>query len=82
MIVLLDVRSLNGLVNTLISKRITKSVLIEFTHTNRVKLKKQNLIEFEQKANVYLKRLYSNMLNRTCLTVIKLIGNSILILKN
>lgn len=64
---------MNTLVNTLISRKITKSVLVEFTHIGKNKDPneiKHNLAQFEQNANSFLKSLYSNMLNRTNLNVL------------
>lgn len=60
------------LLNNLMSRRITKSILLEFNYENGKKLTenaKQDLELSEQNGKVYLKRLYSKMLNRTTLNV-------------
>ena len=65
------------MVVNLLSKRVTKAVLLEFNVYNFSKAanSKQELAESEANAKLYLKRLYSKLLNRTFLKVknIKLI---------
>ncbi|CAF0924045.1 unnamed protein product [Brachionus calyciflorus] len=57
---------LNNLINSLISKKLTKSVLLEFNAQNENSQK--DLDANDQKARAFLKKLYSKMLNRTNLS--------------
>jgi hypothetical protein len=67
----IDEKSLNDLVNNLMSQRLTKAVLIEF---NNIRCSdsgqiKEILSQFERNAKLFLKKLYSNMHNRSSLNV-------------
>ncbi|RNA23122.1 Tetratricopeptide repeat 28 [Brachionus plicatilis] len=57
---------INHLINSLISKKITKSVLLQFI-PNYGQVSKKDLEISEQNARAFLKKLYSKMLNRTTL---------------
>ena len=55
------------------SKKLAKAVLLEFNYGNNYKGgdPKQELIESETNAKTFLRLLYSKMMNRTTLKVIK-----------
>ena len=66
-----DTKSLNFLVNNLMSKRVAKSILLEFNYGSTLKTidPKKELNESEANAKSFLKNLYSKMVNRTTLKV-------------
>ena len=72
-----DSKALNALVVNLLSKRVTKSVLLEFNYYNFYKAtnSKQELVESEANAKLFLKRLYNKLVNRTFLKVLVALFN-------
>lgn len=69
----IDIKALNSLVNTLLSQKLSKAVILEFNYTgssdtsDKDKDAQRELAKSEANSNQFLTKLYSRLSNRTSL---------------
>lgn len=65
-----DIRALNSLVNMLLSKKLTKAVMLEFNYCRSDQMDSRlELEKSEANSKLFLSKLYSKLSNRDSLNV-------------